>query len=69
MEIKNFKEYVWTDAFETTLEKLYGPEQVETQRIRYLNLLSRFQEVVPEVEDFDVYCDARVKRANSIITN
>ncbi len=55
MEIRNFKEYVWTEAFETTLEKLYGPEQVETQRIRYLNLLSRFQEVVPEVEDFDVF--------------
>ena len=55
MEIKNFKDYVWTEVFETTLEKLYGPEQVETQRIRYLNLLSRFQEVVPEVEDFDVF--------------
>ena len=55
MEIKNFKEYVWTEAFEKSLEKLYGPEQVETQRIRYLNLLSRFQEVVPEVEDFDVF--------------
>ena len=55
MEIKNFKEYVWTEAFEQTLEKLYGPHQIETQRIRYLNLLTRFQEVVPEVEDFDVF--------------
>ena len=55
MEIKNFKEYVWTEAFEQTLEKLYGPHQIETQRIRYLNLLTRFQEVVPEVDDFDVF--------------
>lgn len=55
MEIKRFKEYVWTETFEQTLENLYGPEQLETQRIRYLNLLSRFQEVVPEVEDFDVF--------------
>jgi galactokinase len=55
MKIKNFKEYVWTEAFEKTLEKLYGSEQIETQRIRYLNLLSHFQEVVPEVEDFDVF--------------
>ena len=55
MEITTFKEWVWTESFETKLEHLYGPEQIEKQRIRYLHLLSRFQEVFPESKDFDVF--------------
>ena len=48
MEIKAFKEWVWTEGFESKLEHLYGPEQIEKQRIRFLHLLSRYQEVFPE---------------------
>ena len=55
MEITAFKEWVWTEAFESKLEHLYGPEQIEKQRIRYLHLLSRFQEVFPESSEFDVF--------------
>ena len=55
MEITTFKEWVWTESFESKLEHLYGPEQIEKQRIRYLHLLSRFQEVFPESKDFDVF--------------
>lgn len=55
MEITTFKEWVWTEAFESKLEHLYGPEQIEKQRIRYLHLLSRFQEVFPESSEFDVF--------------
>lgn len=55
MEIITFKEWVWTESFESKLEHLYGPEQIEKQRIRYLHLLSRFQEVFPESNEFDVF--------------
>lgn len=55
MEIQTFKELVWTEAFETKLEHLYGIESLEKQRIRYLHLLSRFQETFPESTEFDVF--------------
>ncbi len=55
MEIQTFKDLVWTETFETKLEHLYGLEQLEKQRIRYLHLLSRFQEMFPESNEFDVF--------------
>lgn len=55
MEITTFKEWVWTEEFESKLEHLYGPEQIEKQRIRYLHLLSRFQETFVESNEFDVF--------------
>ncbi|HET6784628.1 MAG TPA: galactokinase family protein [Erysipelotrichaceae bacterium] len=55
MDIQAFKEWVWTDAFERKLEHLYGLEQLEKQRIRYLHILSRFQETFPESNEFDVF--------------
>jgi len=55
MDIQTFKDLVWTETFETKLEHLYGLEQLEKQRIRYLHLLSRFQEIFPESNEFDVF--------------
>jgi galactokinase len=55
MEIQTFKDLVWTETFETKLEHLYGLEALEKQRIRYLHLLSRFQETFPESNEFDVF--------------
>jgi len=55
MDIQTFKDLVWTETFETKLEHLYGLEQLEKQRIRYLHLLSRFQEMFPESNEFDVF--------------
>lgn len=55
MDIQTFKDLVWTETFETKLEHLYGLEQLEKQRIRYLHLLSRFQETFPESLEFDVF--------------
>ena len=39
MEITTFKEWVWTESFESKLEHLYGPEQIEKQRIRFYTCL------------------------------
>ncbi len=55
MDIQTFKDLVWTETFETKLEHLYGLEQLEKQRIRYLHILSRFQETFPESLEFDVF--------------
>ena len=43
MEITTFKEWVWTESFESKLEHLYGPEQIEKQRIRYLHIAGHEQ--------------------------
>jgi galactokinase len=55
MEIQTFKDLVWTETFETKLEHLYGLESLEKQRIRYLHILSRFQETFPDANEFDVF--------------
>jgi galactokinase len=55
MNPQHFKEFVWTETFEKRLEHLYGFEQIETQRIRYLQMLQKFQTHFTEVKTFDIF--------------
>lgn len=55
MKIEAFKEWVSSQIFEMKMVQLYGHEQIEKQRQRYSNILSRFQENFGDADSFDVF--------------
>ena len=55
METSQFRSFVNTKAFETTLIRLYGEEAVPAQKERYLRLFTRFCDRFPKATEFEIF--------------